>query len=181
MYITINKEQIDIRLNPYIYVNVLGPDPLYYVELREYINNEEESRLIEGHHFNKNGAYVQSLNFSFFGEFYGDYEISVYKFVKNVGLQKIHTHRYNDCGKLVEFYLETNSIDDANTWVESILNLNEEQKKNYITEVIKSDFQEAGDEDVFKKIKKDLEGKNIQDNEIRQKMSEFLEVAKKEI
>jgi hypothetical protein len=67
------------------------------------------------------------------------------------------------------------------TWVASILNLNEEQKKNYITEVIKSDFQEAGDEDVFKKIKKDLEGKNVQDTEIRQKMSEFLEAAKKEI
>jgi hypothetical protein len=67
------------------------------------------------------------------------------------------------------------------TWVGSILSLNEEQKKNYITEVIKSDFQEAGDEDVFKKIKKDLEGKNIQDTEIRQKMSEFLEAAKKEI
>jgi len=67
------------------------------------------------------------------------------------------------------------------TWVASILNLNEEQKKNYITEVIKSDFQEAGDEDVFKKIKKDLEGKNIQDTEIKQKMSEFLEAAKKEI
>jgi hypothetical protein len=67
------------------------------------------------------------------------------------------------------------------TWVASVLNLNEEQKKNYITEVIKSDFQEAGDEDVFKKIKKDLEGKNIQDTEIRQKMSEFLEAAKKEI
>ena len=67
------------------------------------------------------------------------------------------------------------------TWVASILNLNEEQKKNYITEVIKSDFQEAGDEDVFKKIKKDLEGKNIQDTVIRQKMSEFLEAAKKEI
>jgi hypothetical protein len=67
------------------------------------------------------------------------------------------------------------------TWVASILNLNEEQKKNYITEVIKSDFQEAGDQDVFKKIKKDLEGKNIQDTEIRQKMSEFLEAAKKEV
>ena len=67
------------------------------------------------------------------------------------------------------------------TWVASILSLNEEQKKNYITEVIKSDFQEAGDEDVFKKIKKDLEGKNIQDTEIRQKMSEFLEAANKEI
>ena len=66
-------------------------------------------------------------------------------------------------------------------WVAYILKLNEEQKKNYITEVIKSDFQEAGDQDVFKKIKKDLEGKNIQDTEIRQKMSEFLEAAKKEV
>ena len=67
------------------------------------------------------------------------------------------------------------------TWVADILTLNEEQKKNYITEVIKSDFQEAGDQDVFKKIKKDLEGKNIQDTEIRQKMSEFLEAAKQQI
>ena len=67
------------------------------------------------------------------------------------------------------------------SWVADILKLNEEQKKNYITEVIKADFQESGDEDVFRKIKKDLEGKSIQDTEIRKKMSEFLEAAKKEI
>ena len=66
-------------------------------------------------------------------------------------------------------------------WVADILKFNEDQKKNYIMEVIKADFQEAGDEDVFRKIKKDLEGKNIQDTEIRQKMSQFLEAAKKEI
>jgi hypothetical protein len=66
-------------------------------------------------------------------------------------------------------------------WVADILKFNEDQKKNYIMEVIKADFQEAGDEDVFRKIKKDLEGKNIQDTEIRKKISEFLEQAKKEI
>ena len=65
------------------------------------------------------------------------------------------------------------------SWVADLLKFNEEQKKNYITEVIKADFQEAGDEDVFRKIKKDLEGKNIQETEIRQTMSEFLEEAKK--
>jgi hypothetical protein len=65
------------------------------------------------------------------------------------------------------------------SWVADLLKFSEEQKKNYITDVIKADFQEAGDEDVFRKIKKDLEGKNIQDTEIRQKMSEFLEEAKK--
>lgn len=67
------------------------------------------------------------------------------------------------------------------SWAADILKLNDEQKKNYITEVIKADFQESGDEDVFRKIKKDLEGKSIQDTEIRKKMSEFLEAAKKEI
>ena len=64
------------------------------------------------------------------------------------------------------------------SWVADLLKFSEEQKKNYITEVIKADFQESGDEDVFRKIKKDLEGKNIQDTEIRKKMSEFLEEAK---
>ena len=66
-------------------------------------------------------------------------------------------------------------------WVADILKFDEEQKKNYITEVIKADFQEAGDEDVFRKIKKDLEGSNVQDADIRKKMSEFLEAAKQQI
>ena len=81
----------------------------------------------------------------------------------------------------VEFKISAKRNKLLATWVANILKLNEEQKKIYIAEVIKSDFQEAGNEDVFKKIKKDLEGKNIQDIEIRQKMSEFLETAKKEI
>ena len=66
-------------------------------------------------------------------------------------------------------------------WASEILGFNEQQKKNYINEVIKADFEEAGDDDVFRKIKKDLERKNIQDKEIRQKMSEFLDIARKEI
>ena len=81
----------------------------------------------------------------------------------------------------VEFKISAKRNKLLATWVANILKLNEDQKKIYIAEVIKSDFQESGDEDVFKKIKKDLEGKNIQDTEIRQKMSEFLETAKKEI
>lgn len=121
MYITVNNEQIDIRLNPYIYVNVLGPDPLYYVELREYVNNSEESKFVEAYHFNKDGHFVMSRNFDFLGEFYGDYEISVFKFVENVGLQRIYNHRYNDCGKLVEFNLYPNTFADIEAWVQSIL------------------------------------------------------------
>lgn len=154
MFITVNEEQIDIRLNPYIYVNVLGPDPLYYVELREYVNNGNESKFIEGYHFNKNREYVMSTNFSFFGEFYGDYEISVFKFVENVGIQRIHTHRFNDCGKVVQFNLETNNINDVNTWIESILEYQKKHgcviKLNSYFDKLNEQFKFNDDEPVYK-------------------------------
>ena len=63
-------------------------------------------------------------------------------------------------------------------WVSNILEFNEDQKKHYIQDVIKADFAEAGDEDVFRKIKSDLIDKNINDNEIRSKMKELNEKAK---
>ena len=63
-------------------------------------------------------------------------------------------------------------------WVSSILEFKEEQKNQYIQEVIKADFAEVGDEDVFIKIKSDLSEKNIDDSEIRSKMRELNEKAK---
>ena len=63
-------------------------------------------------------------------------------------------------------------------WVSTILEFKEEQKNQYIQEVIKADFAEVGDEDVFRKIKSDLSEKNIDDNEIRSKMKELNEKAK---
>jgi len=63
-------------------------------------------------------------------------------------------------------------------WVSQILGYNSEQEKEYIESVIKSDFAEAGDQDVFRKIKADLEGHNISDDEIRKKMDELNEKAK---
>ena len=63
-------------------------------------------------------------------------------------------------------------------WVSQILNFNTEQEKEYIQSVIKADFEEAGDQDVFRKIKSDLKEKNISDEDIRKKMDEFNEKAK---
>ena len=63
-------------------------------------------------------------------------------------------------------------------WVSDFLEFNEDQKKQYIQDVIKADFAETGDEDVFRKIKSDLIDKNINDNEIRSKMKELNEKAK---
>ena len=65
-------------------------------------------------------------------------------------------------------------------WASQILGYNSDQEKEYIQSVIKADFAEAGDEDVFRKIKTDLEGHNISDDEIRKKMDELNEKAKSE-
>ena len=62
--------------------------------------------------------------------------------------------------------------------VSQILDYNSDQEKEYIQSVIKADFQEAGDEDVFRKIQADLKGHNISDEDIRKKMKEFDEKAK---
>ena len=65
-------------------------------------------------------------------------------------------------------------------WVSSILKFNSDQEKEYIQAVIKSDFKEEGDEDVFQKLKGDLKKYSISDNEIREKMKELNEKAKSE-
>ena len=63
-------------------------------------------------------------------------------------------------------------------WVSQILDYNSDQEKEYIQSVIKADFAEAGDEDVFRKIKEDLKDHNIADEDIRKKMDELNEKAK---
>ena len=65
-------------------------------------------------------------------------------------------------------------------WASQKLGYNPEQEKEYIQSVIKADFQEAGDEDVFRKIKEDLKDHNVSDEDIRKKMDELNEKAKSE-
>mgnify|MGYP001159589371 CR=1 FL=1 len=63
-------------------------------------------------------------------------------------------------------------------WVSKILAFNQEKEKEYIHSIIKADFEEAGDEDVFRKLKNDLKDQNILDDQIRKKMNELNEKAK---
>ena len=63
-------------------------------------------------------------------------------------------------------------------WVSQILSFNSDQEKEYIQSVIKADFAEAGDQDVFRKIKDDLKEKNVSDEDLRKKMDELNEKAK---
>ena len=65
-------------------------------------------------------------------------------------------------------------------WASKILGYNLDQEKEYIQSVIKSDFAEAGDDDVFRKVKEDLKDHNISDEDIRKTMDELNEKAKSE-
>ena len=67
-------------------------------------------------------------------------------------------------------------------WVSLKLGKNEEDKKEYIQEVIKADMEEAGSEDVFRKLKKDFESVSvsIDDSEIRNQMEQALSRAKED-
>ena len=63
-------------------------------------------------------------------------------------------------------------------WASKILGYKDEKEKEYIQSVIKADFAEAGDDDVFRKLKEDLKDHNISDEQIRNIMDELNEKAK---
>ena len=65
-------------------------------------------------------------------------------------------------------------------WASQILDYDQEKEKEYIQSVIKADFEEAGDEDVFRKLKTDLKDHNISDEAVRKQMDELNEKAKSE-
>ena len=82
----------------------------------------------------------------------------------------------------LKFKVEARSNKYLGEWAGSMLNKNEEEKKNYIQEIIKSDLEEAGQEDVFRKIKKDFQAASIsiQETEIRDQMEKALLRAKED-
>lgn len=53
----------------------------------------------------------------------------------------------------------------------------------YAKSVVRSDFEEPGDEDVFRKIRADFDdnGVSVSDEELRSKMTELLEIAKEQV
>jgi hypothetical protein len=64
-------------------------------------------------------------------------------------------------------------------WVAEKLGKSGADAEAYAKEVVKSDFEEAGDDDVFRKVKADLDagGAQLSDHQIRRKMEELIEVA----
>ena len=82
----------------------------------------------------------------------------------------------------LKFKLAARSNKYLGEWVSSELGKNEEEKKNYIQEIIKADMEEAGSEDVFRKVRKDFKiaSISIEDSEIRVQMEKALTRAKED-
>ncbi len=68
-------------------------------------------------------------------------------------------------------------------WAADLMGLSGDEAKAYSMEVVKSDFEEAGDEDVFRKVRGDFDAKNIDqsDHQIRRTMEELLATAMEQI
>jgi hypothetical protein len=68
-------------------------------------------------------------------------------------------------------------------WAAEMMGLTGEEANAYAAEVVASDFTEAGDEDVFRKVNADLEGKglNIPETTIREKMTQLVAVAQEQV
>ena len=64
-------------------------------------------------------------------------------------------------------------------WAAEKLGITGDAANAYAKEVIMSDFEEGGDHDVFKKVRKDLDAKNVavSDEDIRRAMTDLMEKA----
>ena len=82
----------------------------------------------------------------------------------------------------LQFKVAARSNKYLGEWISSKLGKNDEDKQNYIQEIIKADMEEAGNEDVFRKVKKDFLSAsiNIDESEIRNQMEKALSRAKED-
>ena len=82
----------------------------------------------------------------------------------------------------LQFKVQARSNKYMAEFVCSKLGKSEDEKKTYVQEIIKADMEEAGTEDVFRKIKKDFQqaSVSIDDKEIRDQMEKALLRAKED-
>tara|TARA_Y100000590_G_scaffold379150_1_gene446609 strand:+ start:319 stop:636 length:318 start_codon:yes stop_codon:yes gene_type:complete len=82
----------------------------------------------------------------------------------------------------LQFKVQARSNKYLAEFVSTKLGKSDEEKQKYVQEIIKADMEEAGSEDVFRKIKKDFKEMSIsiEDSEIRDEMKKALERAKED-
>ena len=68
-------------------------------------------------------------------------------------------------------------------WAAEKMGLNADSADQYASAVVKADFEQPGEEDVYRKIAQDLEGSGlvVSEGEIRRKMDELASIAREQI
>jgi hypothetical protein len=68
-------------------------------------------------------------------------------------------------------------------WAAEKLGLAGEEAATYARDVVMADFEEAGEDDVFRKVRRDFDAKAVEqsDHQIRRRMTELMEQAIQEI
>ena len=82
----------------------------------------------------------------------------------------------------LQFKVQARSNKYIAEFVSEKLGKSDDEKQNYIQEIIKSDLEESGQEDVFRKVKSDFQAASlaIEDSEIRDQMEKALLRAKED-
>ncbi len=83
----------------------------------------------------------------------------------------------------LQFKVEVRRNKLLGLWVAELLGLKGEEADAYAREVISSDFEEVGDQDVVRKVMADIEAKNVElsEHRLRKKMDDLFETAKKQV
>jgi hypothetical protein len=68
-------------------------------------------------------------------------------------------------------------------WAAGLMGLEGQAAEDYAKEVVKSDFEEAGDEDVFRKVRGDFDAKGVDqsDHQIRRQMQDLMTEARRQV
>lgn len=85
--------------------------------------------------------------------------------------------------KELEFKVNSRRNKLLGLWAAKLLGFDGTEAETYAKEVVSSDFEEAGDHDVLKKVLGDFQAKNvdISEHRLRKQMDELLATAKQQI
>lgn len=96
--------------------------------------------------------------------------------------EKAHENRYAREQEL-EFKAGARRNKMLGLWAAEKLGLSGDEAERYAREVVAADFEEVGDEDVFRKVRKDFDANRVtvSDTELRHEMTRLLDVARAQV
>lgn len=82
-----------------------------------------------------------------------------------------------------EFKAQARRAKLVGLWAAGLMGLSDEDAAAYAKQVVMADLEEAGEDDLFRKIQADLDAKGVaqSDHQIRQHMADLLDEARQQI